>query len=784
MHRQSKIVPALLLSAFLILLMLAEWLRRIHFASLATRSLQADLLDMTLLKSTQITIVIILVVYFTIFSGVSARNQQGKDAIRSRPFSNAVNRCKIGLVVLSVIACFKAWISPEEPGSITGLQMGIDQSTNGMVILTGLTIASAGEWFMNGEGSGRVRTMALMIIPLFLASTCFLHPAIPHEYEYLNAVVRWTGLWVNPNIYGMLMGLGAILAAGQALQASSFKLQIRAAQVQSPRPKAKSLFVGLWFVAGVVCVIGLFRSYSRGAWVATGFGIGYLIGQANGQWSAGSSRQTWLHRNWISLFAILLSVLVLNFWQFRFTEWKPARRVFSIANINDFSWRNRVTAWDGAIRMMGNQPFFGYGWGEAERIYEKKYLPPQMENGMAIQMNDYFTVGISAGMPALVCFLVYVGMSLRQPRRHTNAYESTLDSGLWTLDWSKSVCRAGAIELLVGFWFDGGLFKLATGPVFWALLELGRGDANSHKIAQIERVTTKECEEPEGKVASSKFQVPKNAPASRTIDQGELRSRSDTAYHCGLAERWLKRVVWVVGAIALIETVVLVGTPFLQVNRVSLAIARHWLIAPKAVGDLDFLAAVMVQSDNQQKFHGNAPGQETRAPMQLRVLLQHASLANYNRQLVNWSLDDEVYQDYVLWPDVHNVEGGMKNAEGQAPPDREIVAPTRLKDLNWRRVLWEYFYPRIRHESSPEEAAKIIVRHLRERVTIANIVNPPRDVSLIWRRQITDEIGFEIIYVAALRSVGVPARLNTNGRAEFWNGSQWSAAPEPAVVSW
>jgi hypothetical protein len=98
--------------------------------------------------------------------------------------------------------------------------------------------------------------------------------------------------------------------------------------------------------------------------------------------------------------------------------------------------------------------------------------------------------------------------------------------------------------------------------------------------------------------------------------------------------------------------------------------------------------------------------------------------------------------------------------------------------------LWEEFYPRIRHESSTEDAAVIVVRHLRERVTIADIPNPPRDVPTIWLRQITDEAGFELIYVAALRSVGVPARLEANGRAEFWDGSQWSATPGPAVVSW
>ena len=37
----------------------------------------------------------------------------------------------------------------------------------------------------------------------------------------------------------------------------------------------------------------------------------------------------------------------------------------------------------------------------------------------------------------------------------------------------QTACRAGALAMLVAFWFDGGLFKLATASVFWILLELG-----------------------------------------------------------------------------------------------------------------------------------------------------------------------------------------------------------------------------------------------------------------------------------------------------------------------
>ncbi|MGH8023678.1 MAG: hypothetical protein ACRED1_08860 [Limisphaerales bacterium] len=80
-------------------------------------------------------------------------------------------------------------------------------------------------------------------------------------------------------------------------------------------------------------------------------------------------------------------------------------------------------------------------------------------------------------------------------------------------------------------------------------------------------------------------------------------------------------------------------------------------------------------------------------------------------------------------------------------------------------------------------AAATVVCHLRERVTLADIPDPPREVPDIWLRQITDETGFQIIYVAALRSVGIPARLNGRGQAEFFDGNRWISAPAPAVAS-
>ena len=207
--------------------------------------------------------------------------------------------------------------------------------------------------------------------------------------------------------------------------------------------------------------------------------------------------------------------------------------------------------------------------------------------------------------------------------------------------------------------------------------------------------------------------------------------------------RWLAAILatWV-----LAETALHLAPPHFPVNDTTLSMARRFLVQPRESTDFELLAA-------QPIWRGQ----------KLKTLLEHVELARYNRELINWQLDDKIYGDFVLSP---------------------VITGETNERFDWCRPLWEEFYPRIRHESSPEDAAKIVVRHLRERVTIATLPNPSHDVPTIWLRQITDEAGFEIIYVAALRSVGVPARLDSNNRAEFLDGNKWQAAQQPSVVSW
>jgi hypothetical protein len=330
---------------------------------------------------------------------------------------------------------------------------------------------------------------------------------------------------------------------------------------------------------------------------------------------------------------------------------------------------------------------------------------------------------------------MYAGLSLRNPRSGIRVPQSekptgTMQNTFTDSEWLQTICRAGAMVLLVGFWFDGGLFKFATGSVFWTLLELGHVDSDE------------------------------TWASARTV-AGRAERHAGNAIACQRSgtEMWIRRIAWVLAIVAIAESAVLTTIPFLPMNHVTLAIARRWLVAPRAVGDFNFLVDKM-----------RAVGAHPSYSPILKIPLQHACLANYNRELTNWTLDDAVYRDYVLWPGLAN--GAKSDAERET---RTSELPS--EDFAWRRDLWEYFYPHIRKENNPESAAQVVLKFLRQRLTI--VPAGPPTIRQIWRQQKADLKGFETLLVAAFRSVGIPARLNERHEAELFFEGSWRPVPEP-----
>jgi O-antigen ligase len=668
MRRSSEIALATVFSSFLILLMLTEWLRRIEFASPAIQSLQADVIEIALSKSTQIPLAIALVVYFIgLFGIVIRRRQNSEGSIALWKKLTLADVCKIGLVLLALAACLPAW-TRGETGSVGNLKLGIDQTTNALVLLTGIVVGCAAEALIGtgADMSRIIRRVVLVAIPLFLAATSPFQPAVPHIYKYHDAV-RWTGLWVNPNTYGLLMGAGLVLAIGQV----PWK---RIGWKTSQRVE----FIFL-VMAAVLCGFGLLKSYSRGAWLATSCALMVLL------WFRASQK---LRRNLIPIALIILSGFAFGFWNFRYAESPLARRLFSVANRNDFSWRNRVTVWRGSIQMMRDRPLLGFGWGDVESAYERSYRARRLDESMAIQLNDYFTLANSAGVPALMFFIGFAALSLRRQTKPDASFSP-----------HQSSARASAVLLLIGFWFDGGLFKVATGPLFWTLIEFSR-------------TTT----------------IPAASLPKDVVHREKLRR----------SEMVLRMIAGLLTLAAATSTAMHVIVPRLAITSGRVSFARKHLVPPKALADFDFLM--------RQPIWRGQP---------VRVLLDHAELANYNRSLVEWKLEEEIYRKFVLSPQI----------------DPQFDA-----DPAWRRPLWEYFYPRIRRQTDIEAAAQQTFQKLRNQITPGS--GGSASICEMWRSQSASEPGFEALCVGVWRSIGIPARLNVQRHAEYLSGSEWRSVPQ------
>lgn len=146
------------------------------------------------------------------------------------------------------------------------------------------------------------------------------------------------------------------------------------------------------------------------------------------------------------------------------------------------------------------------------------------------------------------------------------------------------------------------------------------------------------------------------------------------------------------------------------------------------------------------------------SPVRLRDLRDHVILSHYRGPFLYGSLPEEIWHQHVVSPWIRS---GLNPA--------------------WRKPLWRFFYPRVRKADSPEEAARILVNALRERV-VPNPATPQSpDWEASWNLRSAHPSQWEEMYVAALRAVTVAARLRPDGLAEIYNGNQWIPAPRPSL---
>jgi hypothetical protein len=269
------------------------------------------------------------------------------------------------------------------------------------------------------------------------------------RYEYHHQF-RWGGPWTNPNVFGLLMGCGLLLAIG----AGAWQLGVNMFRTTTRWKflRKQNLAAGLCIFAAFLAGRGLFHGYSRGAWAATLGGLIYLIITTTRKNAKNAVNGVGiLHHLTVRVLKCKFTILTIGLSAGIMTSWKLAYlrqsvtldRIFSAVDVNDFSWRNRVTAWTGAWQIIAEHPWAGLGWNQPERLYSNYYLQLGVDNSAALQMNSYLLLGATLGLPTLLCFATLCRFAFsRGNEAHSQNKHEKSTAPLTT------ICRGGAMVSL------------------------------------------------------------------------------------------------------------------------------------------------------------------------------------------------------------------------------------------------------------------------------------------------------------------------------------------------
>jgi len=342
----------------------------------------------------------------------------------------------------------------------------------GIIVARGIMLASL--WF---RSYFFLISFRMILIGSFI---CLLVLASVFHFDeegrfYYHGEVRRCGLWENPNIFGLLMGVGLTMAIGcliwKSFTGKKTKLGIW--------HKYMTVFNILWLISFILLTNALVKSYSRGAWLASICGLAYFYYIIFAYKSSQDPGKTMLSEHIRvrvqkrKMIRTIIVILVVTVCAIRVTlfhqdyNYKFAKRVSSIADPNDMSWVNRVITSEGALQMISVKPWLGYGWNQPENIYNEYFKPSRLVDGRGIILNSYLMLTMILGLPVLVCLLVYCYIKFMSGHRLLFNQNSKI------FIMEGAICRAGCIVLFTGFIFNGGMLYLPLAAPAWILLEFG-----------------------------------------------------------------------------------------------------------------------------------------------------------------------------------------------------------------------------------------------------------------------------------------------------------------------
>ncbi len=475
-HYPWKAWPECCAVAFVLGLILLEFLRSIPLEGdslSALRNLRYELVTLTSDHVSRNLFITFLFLYHLWLLWIKLTGRKNDVAVPEKGRKIDVQDvCRHVLALFSIVHFGFDWNAVPADGARDPLD---GQCNYAIVFLAGIVISQALEILLSRQLRGGLPvggiSIALLVLLLCVASLSGSNYSGGYKYR---AEIRETGLWDNPNTYGLLLGIGIVLAIALFMQLTEwiryrrhgfFPKGVSIHFISRLRVNQNLLASVAFGCAGIAVVlqlvVGLTNSYSRGAWLATLAGMAYYcyhypwkinpleLGTKVSLWFC---RRCWLKASLFCAFTFLV------LYRLSHSEFTVVKRLVSVTDVNDYSWRNRLLAWEGAMQIIADHPFFGVGWRRLAEEFEYFYAPSRLSEFASIQLNDFLTIGMAFGILGLACFLGLVYRAFWSIRTHDN--------------WVTLASRSALVVSLVGFWFDGGLFKLSLAAPFWLLLEL------------------------------------------------------------------------------------------------------------------------------------------------------------------------------------------------------------------------------------------------------------------------------------------------------------------------
>ncbi|MFP4145595.1 MAG: O-antigen ligase family protein [Phycisphaeraceae bacterium] len=282
----------------------------------------------------------------------------------------------------------------------------------------------------------QIRLMGLMILVCLgyiaweINLLYFLHGTI-------NIHVRGYG-GLDNNGAGLLLAMGAPFAYALAMGGD---------------PKTRPWRIAVGGLTGAMLLHAVMMTYSRGAMLAAGMGMGWLILRHRPRWQAGAMAGL-----------LLLGMTALMGPEIR------SRLLSTLDYQQDASAQSRFDSWSAAWEMAWDEPLLGHGIRNANR-FSANYGADRA--GRTIH-NQYLQIAADSGIPAAALYLALLGVGgwqLGRARKTCLETDCATDSGAREMEQTGAVLLACQASLLA-FAVDGMFLSLDSFELPWLLLVL------------------------------------------------------------------------------------------------------------------------------------------------------------------------------------------------------------------------------------------------------------------------------------------------------------------------